>query len=169
MSKSRADVRGALQSMFCLTQMASRAARASSVAKVVGHGSFVWMEFYNLNIALLKYLEDLFELREHVESLERRRKVRFPNWTIRAFRVVFNLVVASDCLDHSRKQLFRDLHEIVSVSVRHVEFASSEFRIVSHINTFVSEVFTDLENSIVATNDEHFQVKLWGDSHEKIH
>ena len=35
-----------------------------------------------------------------------------------------------------------------------------------HVDTFVSELLANFEDTVHTTNDEHLKVKLWRDSHE---
>ena len=46
------------------------------------------------------------------------------------------------------------------VSISPIEFTSSKFRVVSHINTFITELLANLEDAIKTTNNEHLEIEL---------
>jgi len=55
------------------------------------------------------------------------------------------------------------------ISIGPIELASSELWVMGQIDTFIAELFADFEYSIHATDDEHFKIELWSDSHEQLH
>lgn len=55
------------------------------------------------------------------------------------------------------------------VSICPIELASCELRVMSEINTFISELLSNFKHSVNASNDKHFEVQLGCDSHEQLH
>ena len=101
--------------------------------------------------------QDLLESLHHGDAAEGRREVYLDN-VILIFRpvgVVLNLVRAVDLEDHLRQHIFCQLHQIVVVSISPIEFASSEFRVVSKIDTLISELLTNFEHTVEATDNKH--------------
>lgn len=112
----------------------------------------------------------LFEFSNHVESLPRCCEVEFVfllSLTL-ALRVVLDLVSTSQVLDHAGNHGLRNLHEIVHVGVRHIEFTDGEFRVVGHVDTFVSEDSSDFVDSVKTTDNELLEEKFRSDSHEEV-
>ncbi len=71
--------------------------------------------------------------------------------------------------DHLRKHIFRQLHQIVVVSIGPIELASSEFGVVSKIDALISKLLANFEDTVEPTDNQHLQVQFGGDSHEKFH
>mmetsp|Transcript_37852 Transcript_37852/g.51406 ORF Transcript_37852/g.51406 Transcript_37852/m.51406 type:complete len:409 (-) Transcript_37852:225-1451(-) len=116
------------------------------------------------------YLESFLESLHHGNSSPWRGKIDIVIlfWIIRVGMIVNN-IRTSEFLDHTGEHVFGHIHQIMIVSVSPIELARGEFRVMSHINTFVSELFTNFENSIHTTNNKHFQVQLGSNSHEEFH
>ena len=72
-------------------------------------------------------------------------------------------------MDHLGEKLFSKAHQIIIICVGPIEFTSCELRVVSHVNSLITELLTDFENSVHTSNDQHFKVELGSDTHEKFH
>jgi hypothetical protein len=83
--------------------------------------------------------------------------------------VDFNDSASGDLENELVDQILGEVHQVVVVSVGHVGLDRSELWVVSLIDAFVSELLSDFVNPVVASNDEHFEVELGGDSHEEVH
>ena len=112
----------------------------------------------------------LLQLSNHVESLPRHGEVEFVLLLALALAlgVVLKLVATSQVFDHSRDHGFGDLHQIVNIGVCHIELANGEFRVVSHVDAFVSENSSDFVDSVKTTDDKLLQEQFRGDSHEEV-
>ena len=51
----------------------------------------------------------------------------------------------------------------------HVELAGGEFRVMGHVNAFVTELTADLVDTVQASNNKHLEVQLGCDTHEQGH
>lgn len=71
--------------------------------------------------------------------------------------MVFNLVAAANVVDELGEHVFSELHEVVVVSICHVKFENSELRVVSLIDTLVSEDSSDFVDSVKTSDDEHLR------------
>ena len=54
------------------------------------------------------------------------------------------------------------------VSICPIKLASGEFRVVSSINTLISEVLTNFKDTVKSSHNAHFKVKFRSYSHEKL-
>jgi len=81
-------------------------------------------------------------------------------------RVVLNYIGSCNLKNHLRQKLFSKVHEILVISVSPIEFTSSELWIMSHVNTFITELLSDFEYSVNTSYDQLLEVKLWGNAHE---
>ena len=55
---------------------------------------------------------------------------------------------------------FRQVHNILVVSIGLIDFDGGEFRVMSSIHSFVTEDTSDFIDALHSTNDQTFQVKL---------
>lgn len=79
------------------------------------------------------------------------------------------LVAAGQVLDESRDHVLSDVHEVIDISVGLIEFNGGEFGVVGKISALVSELTSNLVHSVQATDDQHLEVKLRGDTHVHLH
>ena len=79
-----------------------------------------------------------------------------------------DLGASGNVLDHSADHALGHLHQVVHVGVSHVELADGELRVVSHVDTLVSEDSTDFVHSVKTTYDELLEVELRSDTEEKV-
>lgn len=47
------------------------------------------------------------------------------------------------------------MHQVIVVSICHIELASRELRVVSHVNSFIAELASDLVDAVNAANYQH--------------
>ena len=78
-------------------------------------------------------------------------------------------VRSRDLLDHFRKHVLGQIHQVVVVGIGHIKLAAGVLRVVSLINRLVSEVLADFENPVKTTDNALFQVELRGNSHVEFH
>lgn len=103
--------------------------------------------------------------------------------------VVLGDVGAVDVLDQARNELLSHVHEVVHVSVSHIELEGGEFyqsvsiglfvvytytlarltRVVSQINAFVTELTAHLVDTVETTDNKHLEVQLGGNTQEHVH
>ena len=74
-----------------------------------------------------------------------------------------------DLKHHLRDELLSHVKEVVVVGVSLVELARGELGVVGHVNPLVTELSTNLVDSLDASHDEHLEVELGGDTHEELH
>mmetsp|Transcript_3263 Transcript_3263/g.4493 ORF Transcript_3263/g.4493 Transcript_3263/m.4493 type:complete len:335 (-) Transcript_3263:464-1468(-) len=129
----------------------------------VQSGLFRGEVFWDLDLSIL------FQSLNHRNSLEWRLKVDSLWWLFWSINMVLDNVSSSELLDHSRDQLFSHVHEVIVISISHVKFAESEFRIVSHINSLISEDSANFVDSVQTSNNELLQVQLRSNSHKELH
>mmetsp|Transcript_7743 Transcript_7743/g.9319 ORF Transcript_7743/g.9319 Transcript_7743/m.9319 type:complete len:333 (-) Transcript_7743:490-1488(-) len=116
--------------------------------------------------------ESLLEALHHLDAAEGRREVDIVD-LVGVSGVILGVILddisAMDRLDHLREELLSEAHEVVVVSVGPIEFAGGELRVMGQIDTLVAELLADLEDAVHTTDDEHLQVELGSDTHEKLH
>jgi hypothetical protein len=78
--------------------------------------------------------------------------------------VVGGLVSTSDLLDQARDKLLGQIHHIEHIGVGPVEFTGGELRVVSKIDTLVTELTANLVNTLETTDNEHLEVQLRGNT-----
>lgn len=83
--------------------------------------------------------------------------------------VVLGLVRAVDVLDETGNQLLGHAHEVVHISVGHIELESGEFGVVGEINALVTELTSHFVDSVETTNNKHLEVQLRGDTQVHVH
>ena len=71
-------------------------------------------------------------------------------------------------LHHPRHKLLRHIHQVVIVSVGHVELTSRKLGIMRQINRLITELPADFVYSLQPAYDEHFQVQLWRHPHKQV-
>lgn len=113
-------------------------------------------------------IELFFQGLDHVHALEGRGEVDFHGGSFRALRVVFDLVSAKQAVYHTRDQFFRHFHQVVHISIGHVEFTSGEFRVVGQVDTFVTELTPDFVHTVQSTDGQHLEEEFGGNTHEHV-
>lgn len=78
--------------------------------------------------------------------------------------VVGGLVSTGDLLDQTGDKLLGQIHDIEHIGVGPVEFTGGELRVVSKIDTLVTELTANLVNTLKTTDNEHLEVQLRGNS-----
>ncbi|RUS17484.1 hypothetical protein BC937DRAFT_89921 [Endogone sp. FLAS-F59071] len=63
---------------------------------------------------------------------------------------------------------FGQVHEIVDVSVGHVELTRGELWVVCKIDPLVTELLANLVDAVETADYEHLEEELRGDAHEKV-
>ena len=69
---------------------------------------------------------------------------------------------------HPADHLLGHVHQVVVVRVRLVELAGRELRVVRQVDALVAELAADLVHAVDAADDEHLEVELGRDAHEKL-
>lgn len=116
--------------------------------------------------------ESLFESLHHFNSAERWREVDLVHlvWVIFVIPwVILNLVFTVDRHDHFRQEPLSEVHQVVIIGISPIKLAGRELRVVSQINTFIAELLADLEDTVHSTDNQHLEVELRCNSHEKFH
>lgn len=113
-------------------------------------------------------LELLLKSGHHGDAAPGRGEVNLDGLSLGTVQVVLDLVASSDLLDEARHQIFSHLEQVIVIGVGHVELAGSELGVVSHVDTFVSELATNLVDALNTSNDELLEEKLGSDTHEEI-
>merc|ERR1712112_707446 len=90
------------------------------------------------------YFEYSLKIREHSESFEGWSEVYLLRFALRTVRMKHNFVGSEDLLDHPTQQLLCDVDEVVVICVGHIELTSGELGVVGHVDTLVSELFSNL-------------------------
>ncbi len=114
-------------------------------------------------------IETLLQGSDHIQTLPRSAEINLHGLALGAIGVVLNLVTAGDLLDHLREKQLSGLHEVVHISVGLVELTGGELGVVGLINTLVSELTSNLVNSLKTTDNQLLEVKLGSNSHKQIH
>lgn len=55
------------------------------------------------------------------------------------------------------------------IGISPIKLASRELRVVSQINTLIAELLADLKDTVHSTHNQHLEVQLRCNSHEKFH
>jgi len=116
-------------------------------------------------------IELLLEGGDHVVTLPRTLEVEFENLGVGplALGVEKNLGAATGkVLDQTLDHALGDVHQVLHISVGHIEFANCEFRVVGKINALVTEHASDFVDAVKSTNDEFLEVKFGGDAKVKV-
>jgi hypothetical protein len=82
---------------------------------------------------------------------------------------VLNFVAAGKFHYKATQEFFSEFHQIVIISICHVKLASGEFGVVSHVNTFITELLSNLEDTVESTDNKHLEVEFGGNAHEQFH
>ncbi len=129
------------------------------------------LSFFWFNILRKRHSKMFFKFFHHVDSAPRRSEIDVDNMIWMSFRIwmMFNDIAASEFLDHWRKHILSDVHEIVVISIGHIKLASGIFGVVSLIDGLISEIFADFKHSFKSSYYKLFKVKFWCDSHVQIH
>ncbi len=69
-----------------------------------------------------------------------------------------------DILRQGAQHLFSQIHQIIVVCIRHIEFQHGEFRVMTNRDTFVTEVTVDFIHTLETTHNQTFQIQLWCDT-----
>lgn len=109
----------------------------------------------------------LLQSRDHIYTPPRSLPVDIVGLTGQS--VEGRLITTSDVLDEARNQLLGHVHKIKVVGIGPVELAGGEFGVVGKVNAFVSELATDLIDTLQATDDQHLKIQLWRNTHEQVH
>lgn len=83
--------------------------------------------------------------------------------------VVLGLVAAVNMLDEASNELLSHVDEIKHVSVSHIELAGSKLGVVGQIHALVTELTSDFVDAVDATDNQHLEVKLRGNTQEHVH
>jgi len=59
-------------------------------------------------------------------------------------------------------------HQVLVISIRHIELQACELRVVSSVDPFVSKDSAQLVHSFEATNDQLFQIKFGGNAQLQV-
>mmetsp|Transcript_4036 Transcript_4036/g.5532 ORF Transcript_4036/g.5532 Transcript_4036/m.5532 type:complete len:243 (-) Transcript_4036:1051-1779(-) len=95
----------------------------------------------------------------HADSTKGRCEIDF-HLGCTGFGRIFDGVIAGNVLDHGGYHLLGHVHEIVVIGIGLIEFAGGEFGIVREIDTLVTELPSDLVDTIESTHDEHLEVQF---------
>mmetsp|Transcript_14905 Transcript_14905/g.26766 ORF Transcript_14905/g.26766 Transcript_14905/m.26766 type:complete len:326 (+) Transcript_14905:526-1503(+) len=79
------------------------------------------------------------------------------------------LVAAGDTFHHPSNHFLGDVHEVIVIRICPVELTRSELRVVSQVNTFISELAPNLVHTVHPSNDESFEIKFRSDAHVHFH
>ena len=109
----------------------------------------------------------LLQGRDHVDAPPRSLPVDIVGFT--SLGLEGRLVSSSDVLDETRDELFRHIHQVVVVGIRPVELARRELGVVGKVNALISELATNLVDTLQATDNQHLEVQLRSNTHEQVH
>mmetsp|Transcript_25132 Transcript_25132/g.36944 ORF Transcript_25132/g.36944 Transcript_25132/m.36944 type:complete len:276 (+) Transcript_25132:461-1288(+) len=105
----------------------------------------------------------LFDALNHVDPLPRSREVNVNSLAVHTSPA--NLVATGDFLDHTRDHFLGHAHQVIVVSIRHVELARRKLRVVCQVNALVTELAADFIHAIEAADDEHLEVQFGCHAH----
>lgn len=127
--------------------------------------------FFRFNIFGKRYSEMFLKFFHHRDSSPGRSKVNADNMVgvVIGVRMMLKDVASGELLHHLGKHILGDVHQVIIISVGHVELAGCVLRVVSLINGFVSEVFADFEDSFQTSNNALLEVKFRSNSHVQLH
>ena len=77
---------------------------------------------------------------------------------------VSHVRVTSDCVNHRSQHFLAQVHHLIHVGIRPIEFKHREFRIVFRRDAFVAEVSVQLINLFKAAHDQPLQIKFRRDA-----
>ncbi len=98
----------------------------------------------------------------HGHARKRLTEVDFD--TFFAIFGITNFGGAVDILRQCAQHLFGQIHQIIVVCIRHIEFQHGEFWVMTNRDTFVTEVTVDFIHTLETTYDQTFQIQLWCDT-----
>jgi len=127
---------------------------------------------FKMEISVLWHFDfkSVLEALHHWNSLEWLSEVDLDNLIgLRSIWMIIDFIFTMNSVNHFGEHIFGHVHKIIIISICHIEFAGGELWVVSHIDTLISEVFTDFENSVHTSDDEHLEIKLWSNSHVEFH
>lgn len=129
------------------------------------------LSFFGFNILRERNSKMLFKFLHHGDSPPGGSEVDADHMLgmIVGIRMMLKDVAPGEFLDHLGEHIFGDIHQIIVVSVSHVELACSVFGIVSLVDRLVPEVLSDLEHSLQSAYDTLLEVQLGSDSHVQFH
>lgn len=113
-------------------------------------------------------VELLLEVLDHVDASERGSEIDLHGGTVLALGVVDDLGVAGDGLDHSDKERLGHLHDIKHIGIGHVELCGGELGVVGQVHRLVSELATNLVDTVQTSDNEHLEEQLGGDTHVEV-
>mmetsp|Transcript_12080 Transcript_12080/g.36647 ORF Transcript_12080/g.36647 Transcript_12080/m.36647 type:complete len:577 (+) Transcript_12080:163-1893(+) len=124
-----------------------------------------------LALQVLRDLETgaLLEATHQTDAVPGRGEVDLDRRTVRALRVILDLVAPRHLLDQVAEHALSHVHEVVVVGVGHVELAGGELGVVRWVDTFVAELPTDLVDALQSTHHELLQVQLGCHTHVQLH
>mmetsp|Transcript_13576 Transcript_13576/g.23845 ORF Transcript_13576/g.23845 Transcript_13576/m.23845 type:complete len:261 (+) Transcript_13576:993-1775(+) len=82
--------------------------------------------------------------------------------------VILDLVRTLDCHHHLADHLLGHLHQVIVVSISHVELHSCELRVVCEVNTLIPELATHLVNTLNAAHNQLLQEQFWCNAHVHV-